>query len=82
MCVVQNEYNGLMKHILSNSEHQIVSFLVSCVLDCSSSGVVSSEQAQCWRLFPYGLQCHNTIPNAQGRTQQKAVVVKKDIQHE
>lgn len=71
-----------MKAILLLSEHQIVSYQVSCVLDCSSSGVVSSEQAQCWRLFPHGLQCHNTIPNAQGKTQQKAVVIEKDIQYE
>lgn len=40
------------------------SFLVSYVLDHPSAGVVSPEQAQCWRLFPYGLQCHNTVPNA------------------
>lgn len=64
-----------MKPILLFSEHQLVSYLVSCLLDCSSSGVVSTEQAQCWRLFPHGLQCHNTIPHAQGKSQQ-------DIQYE
>lgn len=37
---------------------------VSYVLDHPSSGVVSPEHAQRWRLFPHGLQCHHTIPNA------------------
>lgn len=42
--------------------------ILTYVSDHSSSGVVSTEQAQCWRLFPHGLQCHNTIPNAQGKS--------------
>lgn len=43
-------------------------YVVSCgVTDNPSSGVVSSEQAQCWRLFPYGLQCHNTISYAKSK---------------
>lgn len=41
---------------------------VSHVIDHASSGVVSLEQAQCWRLFPHGLQCHHAVPNAQGES--------------
>lgn len=61
------------------------SFLVSYVLDHPSSGVVSPEQAQCWRLFPHGLQCHNAIPNAQGKSEHSVlviVIVKENIQWE
>lgn len=43
-------------------------YFLTYVSDHSSSGVVSTEQAQCWRLFPHGLQCHNAIPNAQGKS--------------
>lgn len=54
--------------------------MVSYVLDHPSSGMVSPEQAQRWRLFPHGLQCHNTIPNAQGKSCQNKntlVIVKE-----
>lgn len=36
------------------------------LLDYSPLGMVSSEQAECWRLFPHGLQCDHAFHNAEG----------------
>lgn len=41
------------------------------VIDHPSSGVVSTKQAQRWRLLPHGLQCHHTVFNAQGKSLQR-----------
>lgn len=36
------------------------------LIDYSAVGMVSSEQAECWRLFPHGLQCHHAFHHAEG----------------
>lgn len=41
-------------------------FPMYLLIDYSPVGMVSPEQAECWRLFPHGLQCDHAFHYAEG----------------